>query len=519
MLARIVDDRTIQFEQITTPEELALKRKFSVRSPKARFLDTSDNGAFDGWYRKYHEHSRTLARPFLGELRRFCKEAGLPLTIIDDRPPPRYPPPDPSLVTPDMLPGITLEEYQLRLIRATCRAEVGLLESPTGSGKGEVIAAITKLHDCPTVIVAEQAVVIDELQTRLQIREVCSEPGIFMAGKRPNGQMVMIGLIQSLYAPTVAPQKTKKDTPESYDRKVRSFKTRLKNARLLRKMIGKCELLLIDEADRAVNNQYKNLVRFWYKGRRRYGLSGTFFDPAKPVQNMSLMENLGTVLASVTRDEVQAKGRIIPIALTALAFGDPKNRHDRTAFDIAAKEQIIENPRFHALIKRLAERATQNPEHGVVILCESIPLGEILASIIDPALKPVFIYGMTSRKARKKAIESFQRRESRVLIGSKIVRRGMDLKGGTETLIVATAGKLWSEFSQMVGRSVRVNKQRFCQIYDIFHLGNFYLYGHSRLRLRHIVGMDYPAKVVFPWATVDAKDFIKSRFRIPKKPK
>lgn len=515
MLARIIDNNTIYFEQITTPEEFALKKRFSVQSVKARFLDLSDNSAFDGWYRKYNEARRTLSRAFLGELRKLCNQLELPLTIIDDRPPPKYSAPDPDLVTPDMLPGIILEDYQLRLIEATCRAEVGLLEAPTGSGKGEIIAAITKLHNCPTVIVAEQTVVIEELQTRLKLRKVVEEPGIFMAGKRPNGQLVLIGLIQSLYAPTVCPKKTEKDTPETYARKQLAFRTRLRNARVLRQMISKCELLLIDEADLATNDQYRNLVRYWYKGRRRYGLSGTFFDPAKPVQNMKLMENLGTILAKATREEVEAKGRIIPVQYTALAFGEPKKRHDRTTLDMAENEIIINNPKFHNLIKKLAERNIHDPEFGVVILCESIPLGKKLLEIINPDLNPIFIFGGTPKKARRKAIEAFQSRQSRVLIGSKIVRRGMDLKGGCETLIIATAGKLWSELNQIVGRSVRINKQRSCQIYDIFHFGNFYLYAHSRLRLKHIIEMGYKAKVIFPWITIDGLKFIKSRFKIP----
>ena len=516
MLARILNDKTIQFEQITTPEEVALKKKFSVQSPSARYIDSSEGG-FDGWFRKYHESKRTLSRAFLGELRKFCRESGLPLKVMDNRPPPKYPAPNPELVTPDLLPGITLEEYQLRAIRATCTAEVGCIEVPTGGGKGEIAAGITKVHNCPTVIIAEQTVVIEELVERLQLRKVVEDVGMFVGGKRPNGQLVIVGLIQSLVAPGTPPAKTQKDTPESYARKLKAFKTRLKNARTLREMVGKCDLLIIDEADRAVNAQYRNLMRFWFKGRRRYGLSGTYNDPAKPVQNMNLMENLGSIISVTSRSEVQAKGRIIPVALTALAFGNPKNRHDRTAYDIAEKEQVIENVKLHNLIKKLAERsAASTPDHGVVILCESIPLGQTIAALIDPALKPEFIYGGTPKKQRRAAIDAFQKRESRVLIGSKIVKRGMDLKGGCETLIIATGGKLWSEFNQMVGRSVRVNNRKFCQIYDIFHLGSFYLYTHSRARLKHIVGMGYPAKVVFPTTTLDAEAFIKSRFRIPK---
>jgi superfamily II DNA or RNA helicase len=956
MLARILDNHTIQFEQITTPEELLLKKHFSVKHPRARYIDSTSGCNFDGVYYKYREKTRTLSRAFLGDLRKFCAAEKLPLTVFDDRGPAAFPAPDPALVTPDYLPGLVLEDYQIRSIRATCTAEVGLIEAPTGAGKGEIIAAITKLHNCPTVIIAEQTVVIEELKTRLEIREVASDIGVFMAGKRPNGQLVIIGMIQSLSAPTVPPKKTLKDTPLSYARKLQAFHTRLKNARVLRAMITKCELLLIDEADRAVNKQYRQLIRHYYKGRRRYGLclsgdtcintigglyrlnelplgpitlladngtcsgfsngtliqcgikrafqltageyritasadhliakddgryiriddiipgqlikihddtlvddlkyliaslgefdsssylsnisrhgfqfsranfnehiidlevydilpesfefianyrvlcdelfinsveklhkdefirgtiiseitasgeiissfkfgrklespasialrqsitdllsdfrtidrissehldqcfsaiinrltclkddrdsislhhgllnsiddipnfhrvvnailskagllpliriierfdsvvpllndfqlilitrnskpigyaifnqhflavsfsrslsslddlrqsldtlstqmpskvlllitwfirrscklgstiialhkhnvmisdtlvipfsldyhglsvskkvpfyfcrkvipvesivdtrrdeimydivevekyhnfyannmlvhnSGTFFDPAKPVENMNLRENLGSIIATTNRDEVQSRGRIIPVVYTTIAFGNPKKRHDKTAFDLAEKEWIEDNVKFQMLIKALAERNKADPEHGTVILCENINLGKKLAEAIDPDLNPVFIYGQTGKQARRAAITAFQKRECRVLIGSKIIRRGMDLKGGCETLIIATAGKLWSEFNQMIGRSVRLNKKKMCQVYDIFHLNNHYLYLHSRMRLKHIVGMGYVAKVVFPGIVISATDFIKSRFKMP----
>jgi len=108
-------------------------------------------------------------------------------------------------------------------------------------------------------------------------------------------------------------------------------------------------------------------------------------------------------------------------------------------------------------------------------------------------------------------------REIQVLIGGKIAKRGLDLKGGCETLILAAGGKLKSDINQKIGRGVRVNRRGKVQVYDFLFYGNFYLYGHSRRRLKAVVEMGYPATVVFKDGTVDAKDFIASRFRRPKK--
>lgn len=377
----------------------------------------------------------------------------------------------------------------------------------------EMMAGIAKIMDCPTVILSEMTVVVDQIKHRLELREVASEVGMFYAGKRPNGQQIIVGSFQSLIIPK-SPKKTENDTPESYARKMQAYKTRRKNSRKLRDIIKKCDLLLVDEADNATGKQWRNLFWHWFRGRRKFGFTGTPFDPQKPVRNMVLKENLGTIIHKTSRKTLEKIGRIIPVTYTALAFGDESLIKDKSAFDIATREHMIENKQFHSLIKAVANKSlSSDPEHGVLILVESVPLGYKLEKIIDNAR---FICGDHSMKERKKVVEAFENRETRVLIGGKIVKRGLDLKGGCETLIVATGGKLASDFNQKVGRAVRRNKIGRAQIYDFFFLCNHYLYGHSRNRLKTIVAMGYPSKVIFKHGVLDAEKFIKSRFRRPK---
>jgi superfamily II DNA or RNA helicase len=201
------------------------------------------------------------------------------------------------------------------------------------------------------------------------------------------------------------------------------------------------------------------------------------------------------------------------VSYTAIAFGNELNIKDKTAYDIAMKEQMIENSSFHKLIQKLTERSIKDPRFGTMILVESKPLGYALESIINSSR---FICGDHRMKARKAVINLFEKREIQVLIGGKIVKRGLDLSGGCETLIVATGGKLASDFSQKVGRALRVNCRGHAQIYDFYFLGNHYLYAHSRRRLKTIVAMGYPAKVVFKNGVVEAKKLIRARFRRPK---
>ena len=512
MLARIVDNQFIFIDQITQREEDVIYQHFSVQIPNARYIDIG-GGNFDGWYRKYSRKYRRLSRALLGELRMVCKKYRLPLTVTDERSSSEYPTPSDNIVTDDLLPGIKLYDYQLNAVRATCYSEVGCIKAPTGSGKGEMIAAITKIHDCPTVIIAEQLVVIDQLKERLELRDVIEEVGLFCSGHRPSGQKVIIGSIQSLSYKSSPPKRKDDESDVSYDRKIKAFKTRKKNAQYLRKEIAKCHMLLVDEADRSSSKPYARLFKRWFIGRRKYGFSGTYDDPNKPVENLTIKEFLGSIIVDIPRKAVEDVGRIVPVRYSALAFGLDGDKRESSAFDIAVSDWMIKNIKFHDLVAKLCAKKTANKDHGVLILVGSIKLGQSLEKLIPNSR---FICGTTSQGDRRTATKQFENREIQVLIGSKIVDRGLDLKGGCEALVLATGGKLPSNFEQRVGRALRLNKAGESHIYDFFFVGNKYLYAHSRERLKTIVAMEYPATVVFPGKTIDARSFIKSRYRTPK---
>lgn len=513
MIARIVDNKWIYLEQITVQEEDILDKDMSVKHPRQQYLDLS-GGFFDGIFHKYNRFHHRFARPLMREFLGVCKKHGFPVSISDERPPAKYPRPDPNIIDQNFLHGITLDDHQVQAIKAACHGdEVGIVSCKTGGGKTEMMAGIAKAYNCPTVILCDMTVVVNQIKDRLELRKAAEEIGMFYAGRRPNGQQIIVGSFQSLIIPP-QPEKKPHDSPEKYAKKLAAWKTRKTNARKLREIIAKCELLLVDECDTATSKQWKNLFWHWFQGRYKFGFSGTPFDPARPVQNMSLKEHLGSIIYHVDKEVLEDIHRIIPVTYTAIAFGDEKLSQDKSAYDIALKEHLIDNPTFHKLVTKLCEKSIgDDKSHGVMILVESKPLGYALETAI-PGAK--FICGDHPMSKRKKVIAAFENREIQVIIGGKIVKRGLDLKGGCETLIIATGGKLQSDLSQKVGRAVRVNKRGFAIIYDFFFLCNYYLYAHSRGRLKTVVAMGYPTKVVFRYGTVEGEKFIASRFRRPR---
>lgn len=246
--------------------------------------------------------------------------------------------------------------------------------------------------------------------------------------------------------------------------------------------------------------------------------SGTPFDPAKPVEAMVVQEHLGSVIFQETRENLTKLGRIIPCEYHMLACGLDGDINEASAYDIAYNEHITESVRFHTIVAKLCKRCKRDPMDGTLVLVDREALGFKLEEAVNlTGLRVKFIFGKTPQRKRDEALRAFERRELDVLIGGKIINRGLDLQGGCENLIIASGGKLQSEFIQKIGRALRRNRRGESKIYDFFFRCNRYLYDHSKARLKVIVQAGYPTKVVFPGGSVDGAELVKSRFKIRRK--
>src|SRR5690606_28700490 len=112
---------------------------------------------------------------------------------------------------------------------------------------------------------------------------------------------------------------------------------------------------------------------------------------------------------------------------------------------------------------------------GCFILVDTSNI-EILGNSLEKAIPgSCFISGKTPKKKRTEVLTAFQNRTMKVLIGSKILKRGLDLKGGTENLVLIGGGKQWSNFDQIIGRAVRLTAKGESRIFDFYFTNNSYL--------------------------------------------
>jgi superfamily II DNA or RNA helicase len=501
MLATIRDNQWIYVKQVVGEVESLLVDHFSVKHKRAQFIDVEQQH-WDGWYRKYDQAKQRLALPLLQELKDFAAKHDVPLEIQDLRDPPEIKP-DKSAVKADMLGGIILQDHQIRAINAACDNPIGLISAVTGAGKTEIMAGIVKAYSCPTVIMADQRVVIEQIKQRLELRDIVDEVGLFYGGETPSGQMVVVGSIASLTSP-----------PSSMAQKdLKRFKKRKENAEKFQEIVRNAGLLLVDEADKATDKRYRKLFKNYFQGRYKYGFSGTCFDPEKPVEALVLKENLGSIIIDITRRELEEAGRIIPIKGYMIAVGADGDKYDRTIYDVAEKECMIENREFHQTVKSIVD-GFPNDRTLILVDTNNVELLGVALENTIPGSK--FIYGKTSKTVRQRAIKDFEEGTCRVLIGGRILKRGLDLKGGVDNVIVCGNGKLTSDFDQKVGRAVRQNAKGWARLFFFLHLNNYYLYKHSKIQLQNVLGMGYGVQVVVNGHQIEGSKFVSSKFKIPK---
>lgn len=275
---------------------------------------------------------------------------------------------------------------------------------------------------------------------------------------------------------------------------------------------------LVHNCDRSSSTTYKSVIRTHFKGRKKFGFSATPYDISKPIRNLNIEENFGPIIFNMERTDVESRGRIIPCKYRMIVYEDPMYElHNKITLDDATNMFMVENQRFHDMIFGLCN-IHKNEKN--MILVDRIPLGEnLLARASQLGLNARFIYGMTSKSEREETIDLFAAGQLDVLIGGKIVNRGLDIKGGVDNLINATGGKLRSDFLQKIGRALRVNKRGYSYVYDFLFRCNHYLYEHSKARLETIIDAGYESTVMYGYANISGEELVKRNFVSPKKSK
>jgi superfamily II DNA or RNA helicase len=282
---------------------------------------------------------------------------------------------------------------QLEAVKYAIKAETGIIEMPTGTGKSHTIRLLIEELNLRTLVI------VPNLGIKTQMQETLK------------------GL--------------KNTVIENID------SNRLKN-------LKDFDILIIDEAHHASARTYHKLNKTaWIKIYYRFLFTATPFRNDNE-ESLLLEAICGKVIYRLTYTDAVARGYIVPV--DALVYTVPRQKCDAETYREVYNQLVVNNEARNLMIGALLARLQGTP---TLCLVKEIDHGKILSELTGVP----FVYG--EDELTKDYICQFNRGEIKSLIGTTgVIGEGIDTKPA-EYIIIAGLGRAKSNFMQQVGRGVR----------------------------------------------------------------
>ena len=415
---------------------------------------------------------------------------------------------------PDILPGVTLRDYQIRAARSILDGVRGICESATGSGKSEIAIAVVRALGTPrTLYIVPTTAALDEMYQRFLKRGFNpSEVGRLGAGHK-DFRPVTISVINSVFSGI------KKREYEVVD------------------LLRSAEIYFSDEVHHQATAFSWQAVAAECGAHRRIGMSGTpykdnrsRFDPLYlHHQDGWLTGYFGDTLVYIPPSELQASGQLTKCSVYSFDAGGSAvfANQWQAVYEKGIVENATRNSRISTLCANLADMgrrpliSVERLEHGRElqrILLDQFSISSICSygggSVIVPrkfAYRFQENFEVTDIELDKEARRRWKREkgtqaplvevdfvniqsdfpfkdyfltgELQVLIGSKIYNEALDLPQLTD-LINGAGMKAQQQLRQKIGRVLRLFKDKtMATIWEPYDDCHPYLENHSKQRL------------------------------------
>lgn len=339
------------------------------------------------------------------------------------------------------LKGINLREHQVDAIIKAIETRRGIVMSPTGSGKTEVFLAILSMLEEPSLVVFNRQQLAQQTVKRAQNRGL--NAGL-VQGKNVMEKKITMATIQSIH-------------------KIEDLK--------------KYKNLILDEVHHVGSKSYQDMLKLshWH---RVYGFSATPVNPRKmDLKSAKIIANVGPVIFDANAKQLMDKGIIAKPTIYMVPITQPDEIEDFD-FQMAEEVGIKHNKYRHEVIKELAEI---NRKEKVLIMTKYVDQGKEIQELIPDA---PFIWNETPIKERLRLIDEFEKDNLDILIASRILDEGIDIKN-FKILIIGSAGLAIAKTIQRLGRGLRVtDTKKTVTVYDFIDQTNPKLEKHSKERIK-----------------------------------
>lgn len=360
------------------------------------------------------------------------------------------------VVKPDLSADISwLRDYQHEAVLACCKHQRGLIKAPTGSGKGELIIALTRIIPCEWLFVVHRADLVEQTARRYQLR-TGEQAGIWSAqrGWRRGTCNITVATFQSIWS---------------------AYR---KRDQRVHELLDSVQGLLVDECHAQAATSFTNVSMLLSNASYRLGFSGTPLNKSDK-DNIRIIGVLGPIIHRV-RTETLIDAGILSKPTIYMAPCPQKTSTDSSWAD-TYRDMIVRSITRNKLVIDMVKQAKK----PALVFVEEIEHGEILQELLRlQGIRSDFANGDDHTSVRQHKIRKLvDEGHYDVLICSVVFQEGIDIPE-LASVVNAAGKKSIVAALQRIGRGMRTaaGKTTF-EVYDVLDRGQRWLSDHANQRM------------------------------------
>lgn len=354
--------------------------------------------------------------------------------------------------------------YQEEMVALGLKEGRGVFESAVGTGKTLILTNLIKELGVNSLIIVPSVALLEQMQ-----RELSHVFG-------PN-QVCLIN--------TASVKKGKKKLAPLRLTTVQTLAS-LQEQDLLTEVIGDVDLLAVDEIHHAGADSYTNLLPAFDHIYYRFGFTGTFLrNDSKTLDMWGFLSNL---LYHYPPYKATQEGFLTPVEYTVERIEGVRNNNYQKEYDAnyVVKSEKGKIQGAQVLMAAIKARVAKIPakEQILILVDRKDGTGKVIHELLKHSgFDNVYVSGDDKKAVIGDAIEDFNAKKVRIMVGSTVIGEGIDVHS-TQHLILANGGKSPIKLVQGIGRCVRLHEGKpLSYVYDFCFEGTRFLEKHCGQRI------------------------------------
>ena len=342
--------------------------------------------------------------------------------------------------------------YQKDVIEKAVSAARGVVESAVGTGKSLMMAYIIKQLSVNSLIIVPSRGLLEQMYQDLKMWFGAKNVDMVNSAKVKSGKALKPIRITTIQ--TVASLVKTNDEGG---------------------LLGDIDALFMDEFHHAGSSSYTTLLESINNIYYRYGFTGTFIrNDSKSLDMFGVLSNR---IYHYPAFQAITEGFLTPLRVNRY------NLHGK-AHKQYQKEYDLNYCGSREILKQILSIVENNKGQVLILVDKKEKSGNKIKDYLwCHGIIADYINGDNKKEEIYEAILRFNDKENRVLIGSKVIGEGIDIRS-TDHLINAQGGKSEISLVQAVGRAIRLYPGKaIATVHDFNFANTNYLQKHYKMRL------------------------------------